>query len=379
MIITGLWLQNFRSIDDHHWHFDSGLNLFVAPNGSGKSNLIEAVRLLSTGRSWRTNQTKELIHWGEELARLKAQVLKQPVDEDTSFDDEASAAISTNKENDQNQKNGLDRGEVVELEQTLTVGEVAGRRAAGRLYKLNGVGKRRADVIGELATVVFTPEDMLVFQIGPAARRELLNNLLIQTDREYDRHLRQYEQVLRRRNKLIQQLKEGGVTRYDFFYWDQQLIDSGQYLQQARQQFLTWLEKQTGISEDYRIIYDNSEISEARLRRYANQEVRAGHTLVGPHKDDWQILVKRSDQWRDIGVYGSRGEQRLSLLWFKLKEADYLFNRHQDKPVLLLDDVFSELDDQNYQLLLDHADDRQMIITTVPGQEVLPEFAKSLF
>lgn len=347
MTINGLWLQNFRNIEDQYWQFDTGLNLFVAPNGTGKSNLIEAICLLSTGKSWRANKTDQLISWQQEVAQLKTLV-------------------------------ELADGEQVQLQQTLTTGSVNGQRTASRLYKLNGVNKRQADVSGELLTVLFTPEDMLVFQVGPSARRQLLDNVLAQTDRQYEQSLSQYDKALRRRNKLIRRLREGEVDRYDFFYWDNLLIEHGLYLQQEREKFLQWLEKQAGITEDYHLFYDPSVISEERLRQYAQAEVGAGHTLVGPHKDDWLLQIKRGNQWQDIVTFGSRGEQRLSLVWFKLQELAYIQQVHQEKPVLLLDDVFSELDEKNSQLLLEATTDLQTIVTTVPGQEVKPGIAKKL-
>jgi len=365
MIVSGLWLQHFRSISEQVWQFEPGLNLFVAPNGSGKSNLIEALRVLSTGKSWRSTKTDELISWGEELCRLKAKVAKED-------------------------------GEEADIEQLLTVGVVQGAPAARRSYKLNGVGKRRGDVAGELATVLFTPEDMAIFQTGPSSRRELLDNVLIQTDRQYRQDLSKYDRALRRRNKLILQLRDGEVDRRDFFYWDQLLIETGSYIHEKRLAFLQWLEARPGIRESYKLFYDHSVMSEERLRKYANAEVGAGHTLVGPHKDDWQIWVKRggahtkaadaavsssadSQTWRDIVTYGSRGEQRLSLLWFKLQEVAYIREKLGENPVMLLDDVFSELDEVNCQYLLEATAGIQTIITTVPGQEVLPEQAKPLF
>jgi DNA replication and repair protein RecF len=326
--------------------------------------LIEALRVLSTGKSWRSTKTDELISWGEELCRLKAKVVKED-------------------------------GEQADVEQMLTVGVVQGSPSARRSYKLNGVGKRRGDVAGELATVLFTPEDMSVFQTGPSSRRELLDNVLIQTDRQYRQSLSKYESALRRRNKLILQLRDGEVDRRDFFYWDQLLIETGGYIHEQRLAFLRWLEARPGIRESYKLFYDHSVINEERLRKYANAEVGAGHTLVGPHKDDWQIWVKRgpapdradnsdsvsSDKqtWRDIVTYGSRGEQRLSLLWFKLQEVSYIREKLGENPVMLLDDVFSELDEENCRYLLDATEGVQTIIMTVPGQEVLPDKALPLF
>lgn len=348
MYLTGIWLQHFRSVEDFVWKLSPGRNVFVAPNGSGKSNLIEAIRLLSTGVSWRTRKTSELISWNQEVAQLQGRVQKAGDEE-------------------------------VVLEQTLTHGQLQGRRTAQRTYRLNGVNRRQSSVVGELATVLFTPEEMEVFQAGPSARRRLLDEVLLQTDRQYRLSLKQYEQALRRRNKLILQLRDHEVDRYDFFYWDQLLIEHGSYIHEKRREFLQWLSDRTGIRERYQLQYDHSVISEERLHQYAQAEVGAGHTLVGPHKDDLQILVEREGQWRDITIFGSRGEQRLSLLWFKLQEVQWLQGKLSDKPVLLLDDVFSELDDENSHYLLDSTQDLQAIITTVPGQEVVPDEVRALF
>lgn len=347
MIIQGLWLQNFRNISDHTWKFNQGLNLYVAPNGSGKSNLIEAIRLLSTGRSWRAHKTEDFISWGEDVAHLQAKV--------KNYD-----------------------GEEVTIQQTLSNGHAPGRRAAARTYKVNGVGKRRSGATSLLATILFAPEDMLVFQVGPSARRQLLDDLLFQTDQQYARSLQQYDKALRRRNKLISQLREGEVDRYDFFYWDKLLIEHGSYLQQKRQNLIEWLSERDGITDAYNLVYDQSVISAERLHQYANAEVGAGHTLVGPHKDDWQLQVMRGGQWQDIVQFGSRGEQRLSLLWFKLQAVEYMKERLHEKPVLLLDDVFSELDEKNCDLFLSATSDLQAIITTVPGQEIRPNIAQKL-
>lgn len=347
MHLTGIWLQHFRSVEDKVWQFTPGRNLFVAPNGTGKSNLVEAIRLLSTGQSWRTRKTNELISWNQELSRIQGKVKKAD-------------------------------GEEVTLEQIFTNGQLQGKRTAQRTYRLNGVNKRQTSVVGELATVLFTPEEMEVFQAGPSARRRLLDEVLLQTDRQYRLALKQYEQALRRRNKLILQLRERQVDRYDFFYWDNLLIEHGGYIHEKRREFLQWLSEQAGIREPYQLRYDHSVISESRLREYAQAEVGAGHTLVGPHKDDIQILVERGGQWRDITVFGSRGEQRLSLLWFKLQEVAWLQEKLTEKPVLLLDDVFSELDTENSHYLLEATTDLQAIITTVPGQEILPDEAKTL-
>ncbi len=339
MIVSGLWLQDFRSFADEQWRFRPGLNVIQAENGRGKSNLVEALSLLSTGASWRARNTEEFIRWGSEFSRLQAKV-------------------------------ELQDGEPIRLEQMLTNGTLQGKRTNKRLYKVNNVGRRQQEAVGQLLSVLFAPEDMVVFQNGPSERRRLLDGVLTQVSREYRYALHQYEQALRRRNKLIQQLREGRVTRYDFFYYDQLLIEHGETIFSERQKFLLWLGEQEGMRETYQVSYEHSIMSEERIRQYAEAEMGAGYTLIGPHKDDVAVQVFRGGEWRPIGTYGSRGEQRLSLVWWKLHELVYIQENRQEVPVLLLDDVFSELDRKNQELLLDKAQKAQTILTTI---ELLPE------
>jgi DNA replication and repair protein RecF len=334
MKLTGIWLQNFRSFSEKHWAFKPGLNVLAAPNGSGKSNLIEAIELLSAGESWRADRTEELIRWDSEFGRIKGKI-------------------------------ELDGGEKIELEQVFTAGSIQGKRTNKRLYRVNNVGRRANEATGQLQTVLFTPEDMNVFQAGPSARRRLLDRLLDQVCPDYRRSRRLYEQALRRRNKLILQLRAGEADRYDFFAWDRLLIEHGSVLHAARAEFLQWLNARDGIREPYRLTYDHSVISEERLRYYAQAEVGAGHTLVGPHKDDWKIEFSRGGDWRDIEHFGSRGEQRLALVWWKLSELEYLRSRVGEAPVLLLDDVFSELDAENQAFLLQAVEGQQAVLTCI--------------
>lgn len=296
--------------------------------------MIEALALLSSGDTWRAKKTDELIQWNEELARVQGKVVLQDEDE-------------------------------LRLEQLFTHGQLQGKSTNKRLYRVNGVKRRASDAVGQLLTVLFTPEDMELFQGGGSGRRRLLDLLLDQVFPNYRYARKQYEKALRRRNKLLSQLKDGMAERADFFYWDRLLIEHGETLHTYRQDFLHWLGQQTGVREAYQIEYDHSIISEKRLHQYESAEIGAGYTLVGPHKDDVVIKVERGGEWRDLERFGSRGEQRLALVWWKLAEVEYIEQQRRETPVLLLDDVFSELDEGNQQLITLAAQKSQAIITTV--------------
>lgn len=349
MHVAGLWVQHYRNFSDRHWEFSPGLNVISAPNGSGKTNIIEAITLLSQGSSWRAQKTDELIAWDEPLAHVQAKVL----------------TVSQ---------------EDLKLEQMYTRGSLHGRRTQKRLYKVNGVNRRSQDAVGKLLTVLFTPEDMSLFQAGPAARRRLLDELLTQAFPKYRYAHHQYEQVLKRRNRLLKRIKEGEAQRSELFLWDRLLIEHGEHMHAQRQAFLEWLNQHSDESEadparteDYHFSYDHSVVSVDRLEQYAFAEVAAGYTLVGPHKDDVVFEFRRAGEWRNIESYGSRGEQRMALVWWKLMELQFLKQHTDDTPVLLLDDVYSELDEANQARLTDQSQVGQVILTTADTR-VSPRF-----
>lgn len=334
MHVAGLWVQDFRNYSEKIWRFSPGSNIFTAENGTGKSNLIEALSLLSTGQSWRAKQTEEFIRWDQPLGRIQSSVT-------------------------------LDSGDPLKLEQIFTPGQVQGKRTNKRLYKVNEVSRRAGDAVGQLLTVLFTPEDMEAFSGGPQQRRRLLDHTLLQVSTAYRHSHHQYDQALRRRNKMLQMIQEGQATANDLFFWDQLLIKHGEILHDQRSDFLIWLGNHAGVKEEYQVRYDHSVISADRLQQYARAEIGSGHTLVGPHKDDVVVEVKRGGQWRSIERFGSRGEQRLALIGWKLAAAQFIEQRTQSVPVLLLDDVFSELDSTNQGLIELAAQRGQAIITTV--------------
>lgn len=330
--------------------FTPGLNVFSAPNGSGKTNVIEALTLLSQGSSWRAQKTEELIQWNEPLAHVQAKIVLESQDEP------------------------------LKLEQVYTHGSLHGTRTQKRLYKVNGVNRRSQDAVGQLLTVLFTPEDMTVFQTGPSARRRLLDELLDQTFPKYRYARRQYEQVLKRRNRLLKNIREGKSQSGELFLWDRLLIEHGEVIHKHRSDFLEWL---NGVSvgqdasaafgvgsvaavrgEEYHFTYDHSVVSTARLEQYARAELGSGYTLVGPHKDDVVFEFRRGGAWRNVESYGSRGEQRMALVWWKLMELESIRQNRHDTPVLLLDDVYSELDEANQVRLTDQSQVGQVILTT---------------
>lgn len=319
-------LQNFRNFDEKLLEFSKGVTVIVGPNASGKTNILEAINLLSTGKSFKARVEEEMINYDEELGRVKA-----------VLSDKANLEVV------------LTRG-------VITRGNLSERIARKRLL-VNGVGKRLVDFAGLLKIVLFMPKDLDLVTESPSLRRRFLDSVLSQVDREYRRATLSYEKGLRRRNRLLFRIREEGLSRSHLYFWDKLLIKNGEYITQKREEIVDFINMRDG---GYEVEYDKSIISEGRLEQYKNEEITAATTLVGPHRDDL-IFYKEK---KDLAKYGSRGEQRMGVLWLKTSELAFIEDKTHEKPTLLLDDIFSELDHEHRKLVGEISKNQQTIITT---------------
>ena len=308
--------------------------MIVGPNTSGKSNLIEAVFFLASGRSFRTDKDDQLVKLNKGIARIKA------------------------KAEDKN------------LEVMIVKEGEEGQLRSFKKYLVNGVNKRKADFVGNFFAVLFAPNDLEIIIGSPGRRRDFLDNILVQTDREYRLAMGFYEKGLRIRNALLHKAKETGRrSEKEFTYWDNLLIVQGQKITGKREELIRYLNDSKKDILNFEIFYDKSIVSKDRLAQYRNAEVASGVTLVGPHRDDLLINLKED---QDIKYFGSRGQQRLAVLQLKILELNYIEKATQNKPTLLLDDIFSELDEDHIKLVLDMIGDQQTIITTT-HEEFIPK------
>lgn len=347
MILTKLRLQNFRNYKKQEFEFSEKTTLVVGPNTSGKTNLLEGIYLLATGKSFRAGLEQEMIKYDEDLARAKGRIINK---------------------------------EITDLEIVLTRGEVLGEKVAKKKYQVNGIGKRAMDFIGKLRAVYFGPEDLDLVTNSPTLRRKYLDSVLEQVDREYRRATLSYEKGLRQRNKLLERIRDEGASRSQLLFWNQLLIKNGDYLTQKREEFVEFVNSLQSSVFSFQLEYDKSIISPGRLEEYAKEEVAAGATLVGPHRDDFGFRVKEreSKRARDLSAYGSRGEQRLSILWLKLRELEFITFKKGERPILLLDDIFSELDQKHRKLVLEVIPKQQTIITTTDLHLVEKDYQKKM-
>lgn len=337
-MLTGVSLQHFRSYQNKTFLFSKPLTVFIAPNASGKTNLLESIHLLSTGESFRAGTVDDFIQVEKELARLKL-------------------------------KAELNNKESAEIELLLNHGLVSGKRVSKKIFSLNGVRKQKRAIVGLVPTIAFIPEDLRLITGSPSRRREFLDTVLTQIDQQYLTALSTYEQTLRRRNKLLQQIREGEAPRTTLSFWNMSLLKHGMYLQERRR-FLIDQINQIDFPLQFQVDYDLSLLNEERLNQYSMQEVASGHTLVGPHKDDIIVKFKINGEYYALDTHGSRGQQRMGVLWLKLGAFEVIRQKLGKTPLLLLDDIFSELDRENRLRVLELAKTTQTIMTSAE-EEVL--------
>lgn len=349
-MLTKLSLANFRSYKESIFEFSPVLTIIVGPNASGKTNILEAISLLSTGTSFRAELAREMIRESEELMRIRG--------------------VVTDPESK--------RGEDLELEVMVTNGTVQGRKAPYKKMRINKLGRQTATFVGNLPTVLFWPEDLSIIIGSPSRRRSFLDRILTQSHHEYRRSVTQYEKALRVRNRLLKRIKEGEtIDQEQLSYWEDVLIAAGTIISEKRRELLDFINT-TKLPDDaehfFSVTYDDSSISRQRLEKYYHEERMAGVTLVGPHRDNFIVYMKKSSsKTQDLAKYGSRGEQRLGVLWLKIAELSYLEQQIGRRPLLLLDDIFSELDQEHRALVTSLLSNQQTIMTTIDTQLVAQE------
>jgi len=320
-MVKSINLVNFRNFRKKTIDFSQKVTVIIGPNASGKTNILESLFLLSTGKSFKAQVEEEMIGYNNDLARVEGHELE---------------AILTRGREDWPKKR-------------LLVG---------------GVPKRLIDFAGNFKVVLFGPWDMDLVTGSPSLRRRFLDSTLSQIDREYRRAILSYEKGLRQRNRLLFRIREEGLSRGQLLFWNQLLIKNGNYISSARQNLIDFINNLKKCN----LKYDYSAISEKRLEQYAGEEIASATTLVGPHRDDFIFLREK----RNLATYGSRGQQRMEILWLKLAELAFVESVTKERPTLLLDDIFSELDHEHRKVVFSVIGNQQTIITTA-DEHFLPK------
>lgn len=341
-MIQSVVLSDFRNFKKKSLEFSDRITVIVGANGVGKTNILESMFLLSTGKSFKARTEVEMLRYDAEIARISGRIVNNEL---RTMDGEEIHSSDSVKHDSA-------------LEAIITKGDNGWPK---KRLQINGVPKRIIDFAGLFKSVLFGPWDMDLVTESPSIRRKFLDSVLSQIDREYRRSALSYEKGLRQRNRLLFRIREEGVPRSQLLFWNQLLIKNGDYISRKRAEFIEFVNEQKGINKQkLEIIYDKSAISEARLEQYAGEEVASATTLVGPHRDDFVFIADS----RELSRYGSRGQQRMSVLWLKLAELNYIEDQTGERPTLLLDDIFSELDHEHRDIVMAVTTKQQTIITT---------------
>jgi len=371
VLLKRLRLRNFRTYASLDLRLSAGVTLLHGPNGAGKTNVLEAVFVLATTKSFRTRTDRELIAWeseeqlGQRYARL---------------------------EGDAEAKGGAVRVEMAIAEQPA---RVAGETSVRKQFKLNGSPKRAGDVVGEIKAVLFSPDDVALVTGSPSLRRRYMDLMLCQIDHRYLRLLQEYGRILTQRNSLLQRLRGRPDPATLLEFWDDKLASFGVEIMTTRKAMLRVLNDfareaytdLSGLSEELSIVYRPS-LEEAagtadagladlfgrRIAQLQTKEIYQGMTLCGPHRDDLQFLINGMD----AQYFGSRGQQRTVALSLRLSELRYMTNRTGEQPILLLDEAMAELDDDRRRLLLRLMDTHPQVLVTTSNVAAFPqEFRES--
>jgi len=348
-MVKNLKLLNFRNYAQLELNFDSRPTVLVGDNGAGKSNILEAVYLLSTTKSQRVGSETELIKQGEEFSKVQCEIATDPSD---PRNDEAKQS----------------------LEVTM---QILNNQFTKRV-KVNGVPRRSVDFIGNLPAVIFYPSDINMVTGSPSLRRWHLDMGLAQIDPDYKKALSLYEQFLISRNRVLKRIREGLSRKDELDYWTEGLVKEADIISEKRQIFFDFVNNLVTELGEYKFKYVPSIVTLEKLNITNGREVAAVATLIGPHRDDYEVQIRNSKfEIRNLSKFGSRGEQRTATLAFKLALLEYMALILGKRPVLLLDDVFSELDASHRAHVVEVVSRQQTIIATVELENIPKAFLNS--
>lgn len=332
MFAESIELKNFRNYESLSLKLNPGTNILYGDNAQGKTNILEAVYLCGTTKSHRGARDREMIRFGEEESHIRMSVRRQDI----------SYRI------DMHLKKNKAKG--------IAINEMPIKKAS--------------ELFGIMNFVCFSPEDLNIVKNGPAERRRFLNLELCRISRVYMDELTKYTKALDQRNRLLKEM----IFHSDYLdtldIWDEQLLFYGRKLIEERRKFLLYLnelveEIHGGLThgdEKIRLVYEpdvHEEEFEKRLRENRDRDIHGKTTSAGPHRDDFSIQANSIDMRR----FGSQGQQRTAALSMKLSEIQLVKRAANDTPVLLLDDVLSELDSSRQNYLLQNISDIQTLIT----------------
>lgn len=376
MRLTHLSLENFRNYARLEIDLPAGVSVLLGDNAQGKTNLLEAIYYLATSKSFRATSDREVINWLA-LEQLPAYARLEGLCERASGPVEVEIALRADRSDGQ-----------------------PGESTAGILKRIrvNKSPRRALDLIGQINVVMFTPQDIGLVSGAPLLRRRFLDVTISQIDHHYVRALSHYGKVLLQRNHLLRQVRDRHTKPDQLEFWDEELVKAGTQITLRRRKVVEELNELsesyhrqlTGTGEHLRVTYRPSLDLEAylegvadlmadptptvarafreHLRRGQAKEIAQGVSLLGPHRDDLCFLIDQVN----VNLYGSRGQQRTVSLSLKLAESAFLQGHSGEKPILLLDDVLSELDEPRRNFVVETIHNGQQVLVTGTDTHAFP-------
>ncbi len=332
MIIKLIQLNNYRNYEHLDIEFDNNINILYGDNAQGKTNLLEACYYSAISRSYKGSKDKEIIRFDQDFSNINTIIEKN------NRNYEVNIQIIKNKK------------------KTIKIDKVPIRKSS--------------ELLGLLNVILFSPEDLNIIKNGPSERRRFIDSELCQIDNIYLSDISKYNKILNNRNKLLKDMNYDSSLKDTLDVWDEQLITYGKSVIKRRREFINELKyyvkekhlKISGGKEELLINYEpnvDDIFFEDELIKKREKDLKYAQTSVGPHRDD----ISFSIDGVDMRKFGSQGQQRCCALSLKLSEIDIVSKIINDKPVLLLDDVLSELDSNRQRFLLESLSDIQTIIT----------------
>ncbi|MDO5291111.1 MAG: DNA replication/repair protein RecF [bacterium] len=338
MIVKSLELSDYRNYESLSLNFDKGINIFYGDNAQGKTNILEAIYLASTTKSHRGSKDREIIKLQKDESHIRLLTEKNDV---------------THKI-DMHLKKNKSKG-----------------------IAIDGIPiKKSSELLGFINIVFFSPEDLSIIKNGPSERRRFIDLELCQLDKVYLYNLSKYNKIVSQRNNLLKQISFNRSLIDTLEIWDEQLVECGIQVIRTRERFIEQLntivyeihKKLSGGKEELFVKYEpnvNADVFRDKLKKVVDRDIQMKMTSVGPHRDDIMFMIKDID----IRRFGSQGQQRTSALSLKLAEIELVRSIIKDEPILLLDDVLSELDRNRQTYLLDSINNIQTFVTCTGLEE----------
>ncbi|MCI9365798.1 MAG: DNA replication/repair protein RecF [Clostridia bacterium] len=347
MYIENIKLSNFRNYTKQEVNFDKNINIFYGNNAQGKTNIIEAIYLCAIGKSYRTSKEKEVIKINEEYSKIEVNYSKSDRNGKVKFEVSDKKMISLNE------------------------------------IKL----KKVSEILGNINIVLFNPDDINIFKDGPAKRRRILDVMISQLRPAYVYNLNMYTKTLEQRNNYLKQIKYDNKSEEMLEIWEQKLADYAENVYLYRSEFVEKIKskivnihkKITNDKEQVKIEYISDFIDKTEfiklLEKNRKVDIIKGFTGKGIHRDDLKLYIND----KEIGIYGSQGQHRSSILSIKLSELEIIKDETDENPILLLDDFMSELDKVRRENFLEDVKDTQIIITCTDKLEIKNEKKKIFY